>query len=121
MIVRETLMNSLRPILLAEDSRQDVELTLTALADKNIANRVVVVCDGEEVLEYLYCRGRYANRAPGNPAFILLDLKMPKMDGLETLAIIKTDEKLKHIPVVMLTSSREETDLIRSYQSGVNA
>src|SRR6266550_4714022 len=114
-------MNSLKPIVLAEDSPHDVELTLAALQDNHVANRIVVVRDGEELLDYLYGRGSFADRDGGNPAFVLLDLKMPRMDGLEALAVIKADEKLKHIPVVMLTSSREEIDLVRSYQLGVNA
>ena len=114
-------MNSLRPILLAEDSPQDVELTLAAFRENHVANDVVVVRDGEEALDYLFCRASFTHRESGNPAFVLLDLKMPKMDGLETLAVIKSDEKLRQIPVVMLTSSREEIDLIRSYELGVNA
>jgi CheY-like chemotaxis protein len=114
-------MKSLRPILLAEDSAHDVELTLAALHDNHIANDIAVVRDGEEALDYLYCRGAFAKRADGNPAFVLLDLKMPKVDGLETLKVIKSDESLKRIPVIMLTSSREEIDLLRSYQRGVNA
>jgi CheY-like chemotaxis protein len=114
-------MSSFKPILLAEDSTQDAELTLAALQEHNIVNDVLVVRDGEEVLDYLYMRGKFSNRTPGNPALVLLDLKMPKMDGLETLAVIKADMDLKSIPVVMLTSSREEVDLVRSYQLGVNA
>src|SRR5262249_54511138 len=103
-------MNPLKPILLAEDSPLDVELTLSALKDNHVANDVIVVRDGEEALDYLYSRGSFKNRNQGNPAFVLLDLKMPRMDGLEALAVIKSDELLKQIPVVMLTSSREEID-----------
>ncbi len=114
-------MNSLKPILLVEDSPHDVELTLAALRDHHVANEVRVARDGEEAMDYLYMRGSFANRGEGDPAFVLLDLKMPKMDGLETLAAIKSDERLRNIPVVMLTSSREEIDLVRSYQLGVNA
>lgn len=114
-------MNPLKPILLAEDSSRDVELTLAALQEHHIANDVVVVRDGQEALDYLYCREQFSKRNPGNPALVLLDLKMPKMDGLETLAVIKSDDQLRPIPVVMLTSSREEVDLVRSYQLGVNA
>jgi CheY-like chemotaxis protein len=114
-------MNELRSILLAEDNPNDVELTLTAFSEHNLANEVFVVSDGEEALDYLFQRGRFKARPNGNPAVILLDLKMPKVDGLEVLRTIKQDEKLKSIPVVMLTSSREEPDLVRSYQLGVNA
>jgi len=114
-------MNEIHSILLAEDNAQDAELTLTALAEYNLANEVVVVGDGEQALDYLFFRGRYKQRPNGNPAVVLLDLKMPKVDGLEVLRAIKQDEKLKTIPVVMLTSSREEEDLVRSYRLGVNA
>jgi CheY-like chemotaxis protein len=114
-------MNELHSILFAEDNPHDVELTLSALAEHHLANEVVVVSDGAEALDYLYCRGRFLMRAPGNPAVMLLDLKMPKVTGLEVLRIIKQDEKLRSIPVVMLTSSREEQDLARSYQLGVNS
>jgi CheY-like chemotaxis protein len=114
-------MNELRSILLAEDNPNDVELTLAAFSEHNLANQVFVVSDGEEALDYLYRRGRFKQRVTGNPAVVLLDLKMPKVDGLEVLHAIKQDENLKNIPVVMLTSSREEPDLVRSYQLGVNA
>ena len=115
------MLNPLRSILLAEDSPQDVEMTLAALAEHNLANDVVVVSDGEEALDYLYYRGRFKLRAGGNPVVVLIDLKMPKVDGLEVLRTIKQDEKLRTIPVVMLTSSREEQDLVRSYRLGINA
>jgi CheY-like chemotaxis protein len=114
-------MNDLCQILLAEDNPEDVELTLAALAEHNLANEVVVANDGAEALDYLYRRGQFANRPPGNPAVVLLDLKMPKVDGLEVLRVVKGDEKLKGLPVVMLTSSREERDLVSSYGLGVNA
>jgi CheY-like chemotaxis protein len=115
------VINSLKSILLAEDSPHDVELTLAAFQEHNILNNVVVVRDGEEALDYLFCRGQFAGRETGNPALVLLDLKMPKVDGLEALAAIKADERLRTVPVVMLTSSREECDLVRSYSLGVNA
>lgn len=108
-------------ILLVEDDPNDVELTLSALSENNIANEISVVRDGAAALDYLYMRQRYAARDPGNPALILLDLKLPKLDGLEVLERIKKDPSLKTIPVVMLTSSREEQDLVRSYDLGVNA
>lgn len=108
-------------ILLAEDSAQDAELTLMALGEYRVANEVVHVRDGVQALDYLYRRGAFAMRDQGHPAVVLLDLKMPKVDGLDVLRTIKTDEQLKTIPVVMLTSSREETDLARSYNLGVNA
>jgi CheY-like chemotaxis protein len=114
-------MNPLRTILLAEDSPKDVELTLEALSAHNLANQVVVATDGAEALDYLNCQGRYKLRTPGHPAVVLLDIKMPKVDGLEVLRRIKADETLKTIPVVILTSSREEKDLIESYRLGVNA
>src|SRR6266852_2290673 len=111
----------LRRILLAEDSANDVELTLAALREHRLANDVDVVRDGADALDYLYRRGGYAARMPGNPAVLLLDLKMPKVDGLEVLRQVKSDRTLSTIPVVMLTSSREEGDLVRSYELGVNA
>ncbi len=114
-------MAELKRILLAEDNPKDVELTLTALDEHNLANEVVVVNDGAEALDYLYCRGKFAMRADNNPAVVLLDLKMPKVDGLEVLRTIKKDDKLKTIPLVILTSSREEKDLVESYKLGVNA
>jgi CheY-like chemotaxis protein len=114
-------MAKLKSILLAEDNPKDVELTLTALAENNLANEVVVARDGEEALDYLFRRGRFALRAEGNPAVILLDLKMPRVDGLEILRRIKSDETMKTVPVVMLTSSREERDLVESYRLGINA
>lgn len=114
-------MTELKSILLAEDNPKDVELTLTALGEHNLANEVVVARDGEEALDYLLRRGRFALRAEGNPAVVLLDLKMPRVDGLEVLRRIKSDEALRNIPVVMLTSSREERDLVESYRLGVNA
>jgi two-component system, response regulator len=114
-------MNSLRRILLVEDSARDAELILNALEGNKLANEVVHVRDGAEALDYLYRRGEFASRADSQPALILLDLKLPKVDGLEVLRQIKGDTTLKMIPVVMMTSSREEQDLVRSYQLGVNA
>ncbi len=114
-------MLMLRKILLAEDNQNDVELTLTALEEQNLANRVVVVNDGVEALEYLLYEGEYINRAKEKPAVILLDIKMPRMDGIEVLQQIKSNSELKTIPVVMLTSSREEPDLKKCYELGVNA
>ncbi|MHA4866871.1 response regulator [Duganella sp. PWIR1] len=111
----------LKPILLVEDNPNDLELTLIALERSQLANEVVVVRDGADALDYLFLRGAYAKREQGNPAVVLLDLKLPKVDGLEVLAEIRNDPGLKSIPVVMLTSSREEQDLIRSYALGVNA
>lgn len=108
-------------ILLVEDSEPDVELTLSALGEHNLANEVVVVRDGEQALDYLYCRGPYAGRVSGNPVVILLDIKLPKVDGLEVLQQLRGDEAFKRTPVVMLTSSREERDIVRSYNLGVNA
>jgi DNA-binding response OmpR family regulator len=106
-------MSELARILLVEDDPRDVELTMTALGEYNLANEVVVARDGEKALDYLYCRGEFSSRSNDNPAVMLLDLKLPKIDGLE--------ERLKLIPVVVLTSSREEKDMVRSYKLGVNA
>lgn len=111
----------LKPILLVEDNPNDLELTLIALAKSQLANEVVVVRDGAEALDYLHRRGEFRERAVGNPAVILLDLKLPKVDGLEVLKEIRETEALKSIPVVMLTSSKEEQDVVRSYELGVNA
>jgi CheY-like chemotaxis protein len=108
-------------ILLAEDSAQDAELTLNALAEHNITNSVDLARDGAEALDYLYKRGKFAGRQGGNPVLVLLDLKMPRMDGLEVLRTVKADPQLRIIPVVILTSSREEQDVVRSYELGVNA
>jgi CheY-like chemotaxis protein len=114
-------MNELKRILFAEDSSKDVELTLTALEEYHLANEVVVVGDGEEALDYLYYRGKFALRARGNPALVLLDIKMPRVDGIEVLRQIKSDNQLKMVPVVIITSSREERDVVESYKLGVNA
>jgi CheY-like chemotaxis protein len=114
-------MSELARILLVEDDPRDVELTLTALGEYNLANEVVVTRDGEKALDYLYSRGEFSARANDNPAVMLLDLKLPKVNGLEVLQQIKSDERLKLIPVVVLTSSREEKDMVRSYKLGVNA
>jgi CheY-like chemotaxis protein len=114
-------MNGLGRILIVEDDPKDVELTLTALEEYNLANEVVVTRDGEEALDYLYCRGNFKMRTGDNPAVLLLDLKLPKVDGLEVLQQMKSDEKLRMIPVVVLTSSREEKDMVASYKLGVNA
>ena len=114
-------MTNIKRILLAEDNENDVELTLTALHECRLRNEVEVVRDGAEALDYIYKRGKYAGRGNGLPCVVLLDLKMPKVDGLEVLRQMKSDAALKHIPVVMLTSSREERDLVRSYELGVNA
>lgn len=112
---------TLKHILLVEDSQYDIELVLTALAENHFDNEVVIARDGEEALDYLYRRGAFEQRPDCNPAVVLLDLKMPKVDGLEVLKQIKADPALKAIPVVMLTSSREDQDLVTSYRLGVNA
>ena len=112
---------NLKRILLAEDNLDDIELTLRVLAEYHLANKVDVVRDGAEALDYLFYRGRFADRPPGNPALILLDNKMPLVDGLEVVRLVKSDERLKMIPVVMLTSSHEQGDLFKSYELGVNA
>jgi CheY-like chemotaxis protein len=114
-------MSNLKRILLVEDDPKDVELTLTGLDEYNLVNEVVVARDGEEALDYLYRRGIHEHRAIDNPAVVLLDLKLPKVDGFEVLQQIRSDEKFKMIPVVILTSSHEERDLVRSYRLGVNA
>ena len=114
-------MPDLRPILLVEDSPKDLELTLAALQKCQLANDIVVARDGEEAIDFLYATGSHEGRPDGDPAVVLLDLKLPKIDGLEILERVKNDPALRHIPVVMLTSSREEQDLVRSYELGVNA
>lgn len=111
----------LKPILLVEDNPHDLELTLIALSKSQLANEVVVVRDGAEALDYLHRRGEFHGRVVGSPAVILLDLKLPKVDGLEVLKDIRCTEGLKAVPVVMLTSSKEEQDVVRSYALGVNA
>ena len=112
---------NIKSILLAEDDPRDVELTLAALEENHLANKVAVVGNGEEALDYLYRRGKFKMRAGGNPIVVLLDNKMPKVNGLEVLKAIKADEHLKTIPVVVLTSSRETPDLVEFYNHGVNA
>ena len=114
-------MIELKPILIAEDSPKDAELILEALFDYNLANRVIFVRDGVEAMEYLRYEGKYTTREPGNPVVVVLDIKMPRMDGIEVLRAIRSVPALKLIPVVMLTSSKEEHDLIRSYELGSNA
>jgi DNA-binding response OmpR family regulator len=114
-------MTNFGRILMVEDDPKDVELSLTALEEYNLANEVVVTRDGEEALDYLYCRGKFSDRPDGNPAVLLLDLKLPKVNGLEVLQQIKSDAKLMMIPVVVLTSSHEEKDMVASYKLGVNA
>lgn len=111
----------LKPIVLVEDNPKDLELTLIALERARLANEVITLRDGAEAVDYLMCRGQWANRDKGNPAVILLDIKLPKLNGLEVLQQIKQDPELRRVPVVMLTSSREEPDLEKSYELGVNA
>lgn len=114
-------MATLRPILLAEDNPNDVELIVTALQEARLVNEIIATPDGEQALDYLHRRGRFADRTGPQPAVILLDLKMPKVDGREVLRQIRADPGLREIPVVILTSSREESDLLQTYQLGVNA
>jgi CheY-like chemotaxis protein len=114
-------MQEMKRVLLVEDDPNDVDLTLAGLAEYNLANEVVVARDGEEALDYLYHRGKFAARSNGNPAVILLDLKLPKVDGLEVLRHIRADEELKMVPVVILTSSHEERDMVEGYRLGTNA
>ena len=114
-------MSTIRTILLAEDSPADAELALDALQEAKLVNPVVHVEDGVETMDYLLRRGRFADRKEGNPAVLLLDIKMPRMDGLEVLQQLRDNEALRRIPVVMLTSSKEESDLARSWDLGVNA
>ena len=117
----DTEMTNFKKILLVEDDLRDVELTLAALEEQQMASKVVVVRDGAQALDYLFRRGEFKTRAGGNPILVLLDPKMPKFNGLEVLNIIKADKNLKTIPVVVLSSSRETSDLAGSYQQGVNA
>lgn len=114
-------MTEIRTILLAEDSPHDAEMTVDALREAHLANPIVRVEDGVETLDYLLRRGRYADREDGDPAVLLLDIKMPRMDGLEVLRELRQDKHLKRLPVVILSSSREESDLARSWDLGVNA
>ena len=114
-------MNRLGHILLVEDNLNDIELTTAALKHNHLLNEIVVARHGGEALDYLYRRGSFQRREGGNPIVVLLDLKMPKVDGLEVLRQLKGDPSMKRIPVVMLTSSRQETDLVRSYDLGTNA
>jgi CheY-like chemotaxis protein len=115
------IMAQLRRVLLVEDDPKDVELTLAAFGEKNLGNEVDVARDGAEALDYLYRRGNFSSRPQVNPVVILLDLKLPKIDGMQVLKEVKGNDELKTIPVVVLTSSREEQDLVRSYRLGVNA
>jgi CheY-like chemotaxis protein len=114
-------MADIKRILLAEDSEKDIEMVLEALEEHKLANNVAVARDGAEALDYLYLRGKFEGNTDGPPVLILLDLKMPKVDGMEVLRQVKADPNLKRIPVVMMTSSREEQDLVRSYELGVNS
>ncbi|MGD0886790.1 MAG: response regulator [Thermodesulfovibrionales bacterium] len=113
-------MPNLKCILLVEDDPNDVELIMTSLADNNLANEVIAVHDGSEALDYLNYRGRFERRAVRNPAVVLLDLKLPKISGLEVLRQIRNDEKLRLMPVVILTSSHEEKDIVEGYRLGTN-
>jgi len=114
-------METFKRILLVEDDPKDVELTINALSEYCVANEIAIARDGEEALDFLYRRGTFASRLEGNPVVILLDLKMPKLDGIQVLRHLKTDEQMRCIPVVILTSSREDRDLVECYKLGVNA
>jgi len=114
------MKNEFKRILIVDDSPRDVELAIAALAENNLANEVIVAEDGVEALDYLYKRGKFADET-GNPVVILLDIKMPKMDGIEVLKVIRSDDKFKLIPVIMVTSSKEERDLVESYKLGANS
>ncbi len=114
-------MDSLKRILLVEDDPKDVELTLIALGEHNLANEIATARDGVEALDYVYRRGNFAARPEGNPIVILLDLKMPRLNGIEVLKRLKADEQYALIPIVILTSSRESRDLDECYRLGVNA
>ncbi len=114
-------MEKLKRILYAEDNLNDVELTLAAFKESKLANPIDVVHNGEEVLDYLFYRGKFENRTKSLPVFVLLDLKMPKLDGIEVIKIIRKSDELVNLPVVMLTSSQMESDIYRSYEVGVNA
>ena len=116
-----SMNREIRTILLAEDSPADAEMAIDALREAHLANPIIHVEDGVEALDYLYCRGAYSNRTELAPAVVLLDIKMPRLDGLEVLKQMRNDEKFKHVPVVILSSSREESDLVRSWNLGVNA
>jgi len=114
-------METFKRILLVEDDPKDVELTLNALSEYCVANEIAIARDGEEALDFLYRRGTFASRLEGNPVVILLDLKLPKLDGIQVLRHLKTDEQMRCIPIVVLTSSREDRDLVECYKLGVNA
>jgi len=114
-------MPELKHILLVEDDPYDAELIITGLDETNLADRVVVVSDGEAALDYINCHGKFAGRTDGLPAFVLLDLKLPKIDGLEVLRLIKTDQKLRSLPVIILTSSNEDRDVAEGYRQGANS
>ncbi len=116
-----SMNREIRTILLAEDSPADAEMAMDALREANLANPIIHVEDGVEALDFLYCRGSFASRTELAPAVVLLDIKMPRLDGLEVLKQMRGDEAFKHVPVVILSSSREESDLVRSWDLGVNA
>ncbi len=113
-------MEKISRILYAEDNQDDIELTLAAFKESNLANPIDIVRDGAEALDYLFCRGKFADKEPSIPVFVLLDIKMPKLNGIEVLKEIRASDKYKNLPVVMLTSSQMETDVLRSYELGAN-